>query len=143
MDNVTDGDGKEFFTFTTPSENTFYLIIDRQRDSDNVYFLTTVTEDDLRARAEKDGDNSGTSAIPDPDPVCACKDKCEMGAVNTACPVCVLSIKDCLGTAPTSLESPEPEQPEESKNTGTIVIVLLAMLAVGGAGWYFKIYKPK
>ena len=23
------------------------------------------------------------------------------------------------------------------------MIVLLAMLAVGGAGWYFKIYKPK
>lgn len=142
MDNVTDGDGKEFFTFTTPSENTFYLVIDRQRDSENVYFLNAVTENDLMALAEKGGDNSGTSAVPDPAPVCVCKDKCEAGAVNTACPVCVLSMSDCAGTAPAPAESQKPEQPKDN-NTGTIVIVLLAMLAVGGAGWYFKIYKPK
>ena len=143
MDNVTDGDGKEFFTFTTPSENTFYLVIDRQRDSENVYFLNAVTENDLMALAEKGGDNSGTSAVPDPAPVCICKDKCEAGAVNTACPVCVLSMSDCAGTAPAPAEPEKPEQPKEGNSTGTIVIVLLAMLAVGGAGWYFKIYKPK
>ena len=141
MDNVTEENGKEFFTITTPSENIFYLIIDKQRDSENVYFLNTVTENDLMALAEKDSANSGTSAIPDPDPVCICKEKCEVGAVNTACPVCVLSVKDCLGTAPAPVESPEPSK--ESNNAGTMVIVLLAVLAVGGAGWYFKIYKPK
>ena len=143
MDNVTDGDGKEFFTFTTPSENTFYLVIDRQRDSENVYFLNTVTENDLMALAEKNGDNSGISAVPDPAPVCICKDKCEAGAVNTACPVCILSMNNCAGTAPAPAEPEKPEQPKEGNNAGTIVIVLLAMLAVGGAGWYFKIYKPK
>ena len=143
MDNVTEGDGKEFFTFTTPSENTFYLVIDRQRDSENVYFLNAVTENDLMALAEKDGINSGTSAIPDPAPVCVCKDKCEAGAVNTACPVCVLSLNGCAGTAPAPAEPEKPEQPKDGGSTGTIVIVLLAMLAVGGAGWYFKIYKPK
>lgn len=141
MDNVTEENGKEFFTITTPSENIFYLIIDKQRDSDNVYFLNTVTENDLMALAEKDSGNSGISAIPDPDPVCICKEKCEVGAVNTACSVCVLSIKDCQGTAPTPVESPEP--PKESNNAGTMVIVLLAALAAGGVGWYFKIYKPK
>ncbi len=140
MDDVTDGDGKEFFTITTPSENTFFLIIDKQRDSENVYFLNSVTERDLLALAEKDGDNSSTSAVPDPAPVCVCKDKCETGAVNTACPVCVLSMKDCLGTASVPQE---PEPSKESGNAGTVVIVLLAMVAVGGAGWYFKIYKPK
>ena len=143
MDNVTDEDGKEFFTFTTPSENTFYLIIDWQRDSENVYFLNAVTENDLMALAEKGDGSASTSAIPDPAPVCVCKDKCEAGAVNTACPVCVLSMNDCAGTAPAPAATQEPEKPKESNNTGTIVIVLLAMLAVGGAGWYFKIYKPK
>ena len=143
MDNVTDEDGKEFFTFTTPSENTFYLIIDRQRDSENVYFLNAVTENDLMALAEKGDGSASTSAIPDPAPVCVCKDKCEAGAVNTSCPVCVLSMNDCVGTAPAPAAAQEPEKPQESSNTGMIVIVLLAMLAVGGAGWYFKIYKPK
>ena len=143
MDDVTDENGKEFFTFTTPSENTFYLIIDRQRDSENVYFLNAVTENDLMALAEKGDGSASTSAIPDPAPVCVCKDKCEAGADNTACPVCVLSMNDCAGTAPAPAATQEPEKPKESNNTGTIVIVLLAMLAVGGAGWYFKIYKPK
>lgn len=112
-------------------------------DSKNVYFLNAVTENDLMALAEKNGDNSGTSAVPDPAPVCICKDKCEAGAVNTACPVCILSMNNCAGTAPAPAEPEKPEQPKEGSNAGTIVIVLLAMLAVGGAGWYFKIYKPK
>lgn len=141
MDNVTDGDSKEFFTIKTPSENIFYLIIDKQRDSENVYFLNAVTENDLMALAEKEGSNSGTSAIPDPAPVCVCKDKCEAGAVNTACPVCILSLNDCTGTASTPTEP--VEQPKEGGSAGIFVIVLLAMLAVGGAGWYIKIYKPK
>ena len=141
MDDVTNEDGKEFFTIKTPNENIFYLIIDKQRDSENVYFLNSVTESDLMALAEKDDSNSGTSAIPDPAPVCICKDKCEAGAVNTACPVCILSMADCVGTAPAPTEP--TEQPKESGNNGSMVIVLLAVLAVGGAGWYFKIYKPK
>ena len=36
LDNATDGDGKEFYTFVTPEENVFYLVIDNQRDSENV-----------------------------------------------------------------------------------------------------------
>lgn len=143
MDDVTDGDGKEFFTITTPSENVFYLIIDKQRDNENVYFLNSVTENDLMALADKGGDDSSTSAVPDPEPVCVCKDQCEAGAVNTACPVCVLSLRDCTGTAPAPVETQQPEKPKEGGSAGTIVIVLLVVLAVGGAGWYFKIYKPK
>ncbi len=143
MDDVTDGDGKEFFTITTPSENVFYLVIDKQRDNENVYFLNSVTENDLMALAEKGGDTSSTSAVPNPEPVCVCKDKCEAGAVNTACPVCVLSMQNCTGTAPAPVEPQEPEKPKEGSSVGTIVIVLLAMLAAGGAGWYFKIYRPK
>ena len=54
VDNATDEDGKEFFTITTPSENVFYLVIDRQRTEENVYFLNAVTEKDLLALAESD-----------------------------------------------------------------------------------------
>jgi len=52
IDNATDADGKEFYTIMTPSENVFYLIIDRQRETENVYFLNAVTEKDLLALAE-------------------------------------------------------------------------------------------
>ena len=64
IDNATGEDGKEFFTIMTPEENVFYLIIDRQRGSENVYFLNAVTEADLMALAE-------IQPTPDPAPVIA------------------------------------------------------------------------
>ena len=83
VDNVTGQDSKEFFTFTTPNENTFYLVIDKQRESENVYFLNAVIESDLLALAEKDKEleDNSVSAIPEPEPVCACKDKCAPGVL--------------------------------------------------------------
>ena len=136
--------GREFFTIATPDENIFYLVIDRQRDSENVYFLNAVTESDLMALAEKDADGPSQSAVPDPEPVCTCTQKCVPGAVNAACPVCVLSWQGCASTveAPGQTD-PEPEKQFDGGETGTIIVVLLAALAVGGAGWYIKIYKPK
>ena len=43
----TDEEGKEFYTIMTADENVFYLVIDRQRETENVYFLNAVTEADL------------------------------------------------------------------------------------------------
>ena len=112
QDNATDADGKEFFTIITPDDNEFFLVIDRQRESDNVYLLNAVTEDDLYALAKKDG-----SAAPEPTPE----------------------------PAPTPTPEPEPEAPpaKGGVNGGTIFFILLAVGAAGGAGYYFKIYKPK
>ena len=145
VDNATDEDGKEFYTISTPDENIFYLVIDKQRDSDNVYFLNAVTEQDLMALAQKEED-SQESAVPDPEPVCDCKEKCAPGEVNTDCPVCISDLERCAGEEP----EPEPaadepqEEPEQSGGgAGTLIFVLLAALAVGGAGYYFKIYRPK
>ena len=52
LDNAGSDDGKEFFTITTPDENVFYLVIDRQRGTENVYFLNAVTEADLLSLAQ-------------------------------------------------------------------------------------------
>ena len=68
VDNATDEDGKEFFTITTPSENIFYLVIDRQRTENNVYFLNAVTEKDLMALAEADSEPEVTEPVVQPEP---------------------------------------------------------------------------
>ncbi len=68
VDNATDEDGKEFFTITTPSENVFYLVIDRQRTENNVYFLNAVTESDLMALAEADPEPEVTEPVVEPEP---------------------------------------------------------------------------
>lgn len=111
QDNVTDADGKEFFTVITPDDNAFFLVIDHQRESENVYLLNAVTEEDLGALAAK-GEKSTPAPTPQPTP------------------------------APTP--EPQPEKPPaKGTNAGTIFFILLAAAAVGGAGYYFKIYKPK
>ena len=150
MDNVTGADGKEFFTITTPAENVFYLVIDKQRDGENVYFLNAVTESDLMALAESDtGKTAGTGAstgipgLTTPTTtnaaVCTCKDKCAPGEVNTDCPICAVNYKSCEGAERTATPQPQPD----TGSSGTIVIVVIVLLAVMGAGYYFKIYKPK
>ena len=116
VDNATDGDGKEFFTITTPSENVFYLIIDRQRDGQNVYFLNAVTERDLLALAEKDPEPEVTEPVMEPEPE----------------------------TEPPTEPETEPE-PEKTSGfpMGNILMIAAVLLAGGGAGYYFKVYHPK
>lgn len=146
LDNATGEDGKEFYTIQTPDENVFYLIIDNQRDTENVYFLNAVTEADLMALAVKEDDAPQTDAIPDPEPACICTEQCAAGEVNTDCPVCTLTRKDCTGKAPVTDTETEPDKKTEkpkSGGSGTLILVLLVALAAGGAGYYFKIYKPK
>lgn len=147
IDNATDEDGKEFYTIVTPAENVFYLVIDKLRDSDNVYFLNAVTESDLLALAVKDEDTNSTpeAAIPEPEK-CTCKEKCQPGAVNQKCPVCKLDLSGCEGAepeAPATDGEPEKPAPAKGNSTGAIVLVVLVALAAGGAGYYFKVVKPK
>ncbi len=142
VDDVTNADSKEFFTISTKDDNTFYLVIDRERENENVYLLDTVKESDLLSLADKDTEQVSQSAVPDPAPVCSCADKCVPGEVRTDCPVCVLSWKDCTGKASAADPVPEPVTPKND-NTNSIILAVIAMLAVGGVGYYLKIYKPK
>lgn len=135
LDHASEEDGKEFFTITTVDNNVFYLIVDRQREEKNVYFLNAVTETDLLSLAQAD-EQPELILEPEEEPTCSCTQKCEAGDVNTLCPVCKENRKGCVGEVP---KEPEPEE----SNAGLILFVVLT-LAVGGAvGWYFKIYRPK
>lgn len=144
LDSATEQeDEKQFYTITTDAGNVFYLVIDGKRDSQNVYFLNGVTEADLMALAETEGDTDG--AVPEVI-TCTCTEKCEAGAVNTACPVCKNDLAGCLGKV---VEQPneEPEQPEQAEekggNTGMIIFLVIALVGAGGVGYYFKIVRPK
>lgn len=146
LDEATGEDGdKQFYTITTEDGNVFYLIVDGKRDSQNVYFLNAVTESDLMALAEKDNEN-GASSIPSAE-VCTCTEKCVAGEVDTACPVCRNDLKGCTGkeAGPSETEEPaEPEKPEKGGGSvGTILFIVIALLAVCGAGYYVKIVRPK
>ena len=120
VDNATNHDGIEFFTVFTEDGNEFFLVVDRQRNTDNVYLLNAVTEEDLMALAQRSGRPIGgvsVSQIPEPEEVAPPE-------------------------PPASEPEPEP-QPISRSNIGNIVIILIVAAIAGGAGYYFKIYKPK
>ena len=145
LDSATEQeDDKQFYTITTADGNVFYLIIDGKRDSENVYFLNGVTEEDLLSLAQQDnGSESAIEVV-----TCNCTEKCEAGAVNTDCPVCKNDLNGCLGKvteepAPEESEQPEAETEKSGGNTGMIIFLVIALVAAGGLGYYFKIVRPK
>lgn len=113
VDEAADTDGKEFYTIRTPDENVFYLVIDKQRGSENVYFLNAVTEQDLQSLAQKDKKTETVKPEATPTPK----------------------------TAPTP--TPEPVEKKSDSNMGVLLFVLAVVVLGGCAGYYFKIYRPK
>ena len=127
IDSATDEDGKQFYTITTPAGNTFYLIIDLERDSDNVYFLDAVTEKDLLALAESDDDTEENGT--------------DSAVTSTAEPE---TTAETTATPEVSEDTSEQTSTEtQDNNMGTLLLVLAVVLIGGGAGYYFKIYRPK
>lgn len=123
VNTATDADGKQFYTITTPDKNVFYLVIDLQRETDNVYFLNAVTEQDLQALAEKSGDTEESAS-----------------AASTPEPKKTPSIT----STPESTASPEQTPaPAQGNNMLTLLLVLAVVVIGGGAGYYFKVYRPK
>ncbi len=136
---------KQFITVQTVGGSTFYIVIDYDRPVNEdeeqymTYFLSTVDEADLLAAMEAAGLEV---------PACSYTDKCKAGAIDTACPVCAVNMTECAGAEPVpdpvpDIES-EPEQPEKTAGGGGTLLLALAVVFIGGgAGWYFKIYRPK
>ena len=137
---------KQFISVQTSGGNTFYIVIDYDKPTDEdgeqyqTYFLNTVDEADLLAAAEAAGVELAS---------CSCSDKCAAGAVNTDCAVCAVNMTECAGVEQKPEPEPEPvaepdAEPETEKgNAGMLLLVLAVAVLGGGAAFYFKVYRPK
>ena len=111
-------DARQFITFKTKSGKTFHLIINYDEEGQNVMLLTEVSEDDLLNMVEaKEKPKEEVKKIEEvPPPTEATKEE---------------PVKE------------EPKKKEESTGVGLYIFLGLFVMAVVGAGYYFKIYKKK
>ena len=121
QDDITNSKNKEFLTITTKNNNTFYVIIDRSANVDNVYMLSQIDENDLKEFLEED---TSASTIVDVTPEVVIDEN----------------------THSEQTEQPVTESPEKegtTSNLGALVAIFVAAILGVGAYGYIKFIKPK
>ena len=119
LDDKAEDGTKEFLTIQTKNGNTFFLVLDRSSNTENVYMLSMIDENDLAEfMDEPQAVDTPQVVIPETEPT-------EMPEE----------------TEPES----EAEQPEDGGRTNTGALLAIGVLAAGGigAGYYLKVVKPK
>lgn len=117
LDDKTEDDTKEFLTIQTKNGNTFFLVLDRSSNTENVYMLSMIDENDLAEFM----DEAQTEETPQ-----------------------VVIPETETTVVPEETES-ETVQPEDGNGMNTGALLAIGLLAAGGigAGYYFKVVKPK
>lgn len=126
LDDKSEDGTKQFLTIRTKNGNTFFMVLDRSNNTENVYMLSMIDEEDL---AEFIGDTKEQSKSEVPSLVIPQKETSQTMA----------------GSEPDfqkNMTEPENEK-AGGMNTGPVlVIVVLAVVGIGGL-YYFKVMKPK
>ena len=117
LDDKTDDGTKEFLTIQTKNGNTFFLVLDRSSNTENVYMLSMIDENDLAEFM----DETQTEETPQ------------------------VVIPETETTVAAEETEPETVQPEEDGGMNTGALLAIGLLAAGGigTGYYFKVVKPK
>ncbi|WP_277406681.1 CD1107 family mobile element protein [Lacrimispora xylanisolvens] len=119
LDDKSEDGTKQFLTIQTKSGNTFFMVLDRSSNTENVYMLSMIDENDL---AEFVSETSEPAA--------------EIPAV-------VLPEQETKPVT-TDTESEVESEPEAGgMSTGAILAIILIIVGGIGGYYYFKIVKPK
>jgi hypothetical protein len=123
VDDKTNDDTKEFLTIQTKNGNTFFLVLDRSSNTENVYMLSMIDENDLAEFIEN------TS---------------EMNVETEAEAAQVVIPESETIPEETEVET-EKEQEKEKAGVSTGVLLAALLLLAGGIGgfYYLKVVKPK
>ena len=145
---------KQFVTLETKDGTVFYLVIDydspvnEEEEQYQTYFLNLVDAADLAALVGEE--EAEPEEAP---PLCSCRDRCQVGKIDTTCPVCTADLTACLGEEPELEPEPEPEpepevqqpveEPEEGSSSAVAAVILLLVILAGGAAFVVKLLRRK
>lgn len=117
--------GQQFFTVESKEGNVFYLIIDRQGEKQNVYFLNKVDEQDLLSLT-KDGSGTGNgeTAVP-----------ADSGEVE--------ALKEELGKVQKELEGIKQEGGGRGGSISPAFLLVPVLLAVAAAAFFLLMLRRK
>lgn len=118
VDDLKEDSTKQFLTIQTKKGNTFFLVLDRSSNTENVYMLSMVDENDL---AEFIENKSETQKKPEAEK-----------------PQVVIPEPEAKPEEP----EPRPEPKNGGMNTG-MLIAAVVFLAGGIGAYYVKVVKPK
>ena len=111
-------DSRQFITFKTKDEKMFYLIIDHDKEQDNVKLLTDVKESDLESLVKE-------------------KDKTPVVKQDE------VQVNLDKSNETFKQEEIKKEEPETKSSLGSYIILGGIVLVIIGIGYYFKVVKPK
>ena len=131
QDEANSSQNKLFYTVTTKNNNTFFLIIDKDRTSDNVYMLSMIDEADLQDFIEEE-ENSTTDISQSQDSPAT--------ALDTDAPESTQESEET--TSPSETEEIPTEKSDSKRPLGYILLILFAVGAVG-AYYVLKIRPGK
>ncbi len=150
---------KQFVTLETKDGTVFYLVIDydspvnEEEEQYQTYFLNLVDAADLDALVGEEEAEPEEQAPP----LCSCRDRCQVGKIDTTCPVCTADLTACLGEEPEELKpelesEPEPEvqqpveeaeEPKDDSSSAVAAAILLLVVLAGGAVFVVKLLRRK
>jgi flagellar basal body-associated protein FliL len=129
LEDVSDDDvSRQFITVRSRGGNIFYIIIDNDSNSENVYFLSAVNDWDLISFSENF-----------PDGVWEAYEEIKEEAAANAI---AAEIAANAGEEPNEKTSETPETPTGGGSTSTIILVVVGLGFAGGFA-YFKFFKGK
>lgn len=128
MDDLSEDDSKQFLTIQTKNGNTFFMVLDRSNNTENVYMLSMIDENDL---AEFIGDGQKEPEAEQPAVVIP---ETEQPSVST---------ETEMETETDTEIKPEAEEKKGGMGTGAMLAVILLLAGGIGGFYYFKVWKPK
>ena len=124
VDDLSEDESKQFLTIQTKNGNTFFMVLDRSNNTENVYMLSMIDENDL---AEFIGDGQKEAEQKQPSVVIPETEKPSASAELEA------------GTE----TKPDAEEEKGGMSTGAMFAIVLLLAGGIGGFYYFKVWKPK